>query len=77
VKSFRNALLICVLPLCSPTSGLTDSRVVAWGYNWYVNGGPTQFRRVGAPPSDLTNAVTVTGGAGHDLALRADGTVRA
>src|SRR3989442_7279525 len=55
----------CALPIC----------VAAWGYDWYVNGGPNQYRPVQIPTGILTNVVAITGGAGHSLALRQDGTV--
>ncbi len=74
-RTFGNASLIIVLSLCSLSSGHADSRVAAWGYNWYVNGGPNQFLPVPTPPANLTNVVSVSGGAGHSLALRRDGTV--
>jgi hypothetical protein len=44
--------------------GVRSSTIVVWGNTTFTN-----------PPPDLTNAVTISAGASHNLALRADGTV--
>jgi len=69
-----SSLLILVSCLFGPWASHADSSVAAWGYYWYINGGPNQFVPVSRPPA-VMNAVAVAAGWTHSMALRADGTV--
>ena len=75
VRPFGSLSLAVTLLSFSLVPCRADSRVAAWGYDWYVNGGQNQYRPVQIPTGILTNVVAITGGAGHSLALRQDGTV--
>ena len=75
VRPFGSLSLAVTLLSFSLVPCRADSRVAVWGYDWYVNGGPNQYRPVQIPTGILTNVVAITGGAGHSLALRQDGTV--
>jgi alpha-tubulin suppressor-like RCC1 family protein len=70
-----SALLIACIGSAFVPPG-SASTVTGWGYSWHVNSGPIQYVRL---PSELfpgvTDIVAVDAGAGHQLALRRDGTV--
>jgi alpha-tubulin suppressor-like RCC1 family protein len=68
-------LLLLLIGLLTSGASQAGSSVTAWGYYCYLNGGPSQFSPVSRPPA-LTDVVALSGGAGHSVALRADGTVR-
>jgi alpha-tubulin suppressor-like RCC1 family protein len=70
----RASIVVGIVLLLSAATEICQaaSQVVSWGYYWIGKSGI--FSPVASPP-ELPNAIAVAGGAGHSLALQADGTV--
>jgi alpha-tubulin suppressor-like RCC1 family protein len=68
------ALVISILWLCLPASGLGSTRVVAWGAGTNNTLYTPNYGQC-IVPADLTNAIAIAAGFVHSVALTADGKV--